>query len=90
MFLVLLAQGCGIKGPLYLPTPEQKQQAEARKQRREAALRRDAGQEQAADGAPATPAATPKPGESTQEPSIMEPAADPFGLSTPAQYPPLP
>jgi predicted small lipoprotein YifL len=90
MFLVLLAQGCGIKGPLYLPTPEQKQQAEARKQRREAALRRDAGQEKAADPAPATSASTPNPGDSTQAPSIMQPAADPFGLSTPTQYPPLP
>jgi predicted small lipoprotein YifL len=41
---LLLAQGCGIKGPLYIETPAQKAKVEERKQRRDAALQRDAAQ----------------------------------------------
>ena len=36
-----LAQGCGIKGPLYIETPEQKKKAEERRERREAAKQRE-------------------------------------------------
>lgn len=39
--LACLAQGCGIKGPLYIETPEQKRKAEERRERREAAKLRD-------------------------------------------------
>jgi predicted small lipoprotein YifL len=48
--LVLLTQGCGIRGPLYIETPEQKRKAEERRERREAAKQRDA----ARDGVPAS------------------------------------
>ena len=42
--LVLFAQGCGIKGPLYIETPEQRRKAEERRERREAAKQRESGQ----------------------------------------------
>lgn len=57
--ILLLTQGCGIKGPLYIPTAEQKQQAEERRQRREAAMQRESGQAQAVRPEPAIPPAQP-------------------------------
>jgi predicted small lipoprotein YifL len=42
--ILLCAQGCGIKGALYIETPEQKRKAEERRERREAAKQRDAQQ----------------------------------------------
>lgn len=90
ILFLLLAEGCGIKGPLYIPTPEQKQQAEARKQRREAAMRRDAGEPPAGKPDTATATAAPEPADATAASPILQPGEDAFGLSTPTQYPPLP
>jgi len=88
--ILLLTEACGIKGPLYIPTPEQERKAEERKQRREAAKRRDAGQSAAAKPEAETPTRAPEPATATPEPSITQPSEDPFGLSTPTEYPPLP
>jgi predicted small lipoprotein YifL len=61
--LVLLAQGCGIKGPLYLETPEQRRMAEERRERREAAQQRERSPEAVSTSprgtTPTTPATTP-------------------------------
>ena len=91
LVLLLLAEGCGIKGPLYIPTAEQKRQAEARKQRREAAMQRNAGKTPAAAKVDAASAPTvAEPEEKAPDPSILQPGEDPFGLSTPTQDSPLP
>jgi predicted small lipoprotein YifL len=59
--LVLLAQGCGIRGPLYIETPEQKRQAEERRERREAAKQRETKPGTAAAPAATTQAPPPEP-----------------------------
>jgi predicted small lipoprotein YifL len=79
--VVLLAQGCGIKGPLYIPTPEQKRKAQERTERREAARQRESGP----GTAPTAPAGA--------TPTVAVPATAPdaplgdeaFGPSSPPQ-----
>jgi predicted small lipoprotein YifL len=79
MFWVMLAlacsAGCGLKGPLYLPTAEQQRETAER----EAALaereRREHGEQPAVE---ATPAPSPEPNrESDQAPSQPSPSAAP-------------
>lgn len=87
--LVLLAQGCGIKGPLYIETPEQRRKAEERRERREAAKQRD--QQGAAPQVPRA-GATPPPAaaagtveadpERISSPDLTD---EPFGPSVPPQ-----
>ena len=88
--VVLLAQGCGIKGPLYIETAEQKRKAEERRERREAAAR----QREAPGSVPASPAgAIRTPAPSGADDSAAVPAAsleatlpdEAFGPSSPPQ-----
>lgn len=62
LLVALITQGCGIKGPLYIATPEQKAQLEERKKRREAAQQ--------------APGTQPAPSAQTVAPSLS-PAVDP-------------
>lgn len=57
--LLLGAPGCGIKGPLYIETPEQKKKAEERRKRIEAARHRDTQTSAAPKDAPIPAATTP-------------------------------
>lgn len=87
--LLLCAQGCGIKGPLYIETPDQRKKAEERRERREAAKQRDQ-QQGTAPAAARSAAQTPPPAASTTD-SERAPAPEltvtdePFGLSAPPQ-----
>jgi predicted small lipoprotein YifL len=90
LIALLLASACGIKGPLYIETPEQKARAEERKQRREAAKQRDSG-----EGSVATttqrPAQEPTPApaaggtQATPARSQMGAPEESFGPSSPPQ-----
>lgn len=89
LLVALLASGCGIKGPLYLATPEQKARAEERKQRREAAALRDATPPAAGGQSQGEPAAR---GASATDPWTSPSAAseivtpdESFGPSAPPQ-----
>ena len=88
--LVLLAQACGIKGPLYIETPEQRRKAEERRERREAAKQRDAQQGAAAASGTirTTPQPAPTASDAETEPSESPDLTigdDPFGPSAPPQ-----
>ncbi|MET0217342.1 MAG: hypothetical protein ABW205_05345 [Burkholderiales bacterium] len=83
--LLLLAHGCGIKGPLYIPTPEQIKQAEERKQRREAAKQRDAAQAPARTPEKATDIATPEPTVAQPDESPSRMFDETLSPSTPPQ-----
>jgi predicted small lipoprotein YifL len=67
--LVLLLQGCGLKGPLYLPTEDQKR-ATAERER----LLREREARRAQQGPDLLPDTAPPP---ASEPAQMEPAAPP-------------
>jgi predicted small lipoprotein YifL len=79
--LLLCVQGCGIKGPLYIETPEQRQKAEERRQRIEAAKNRDT-QTGTAQSASRPAAQTPAPATASEAATESEPAdAAEFGMT---------
>lgn len=80
--VVLLAQGCGIKGPLYIPTPEQNRKAQERTERREAARQRESGPG-TAPTAPADASPTPVAVPATAPDAPL--ADEAFGPSSPPQ-----
>jgi predicted small lipoprotein YifL len=78
--LLLIAQacgaGCGLKGPLYLPTAEEEREMAERERALEERERRERkGQPAPAAPAPATPAPPPPP--STQSPAQVNPGSLP-------------
>ena len=46
MLAALLLQGCGLKGPLYLPTPQQEREVDEREKRLEEREQREKQQQQ--------------------------------------------
>jgi predicted small lipoprotein YifL len=79
--LFLSLQGCGIKGPLYIETPEQKQKAEERRQRIEAAKNRNT-QTGAAPSASSPAAQTPAPATASEAAKESEPdVSAEFGMT---------
>lgn len=75
--LLLCVQACGIKGPLYIETAEQKKKADERRERMEAAKHRDkqTGAAPKAKGAPGSTASTLAPSASTAPDTESAPAA---------------
>ncbi|HZP87400.1 MAG TPA: lipoprotein [Burkholderiales bacterium] len=94
-FLLLLAatmQGCGQKGPLYIPTPEQLQAEQERQRRLEERARREAqGLNPAQQPAPASPmqgTAIPPSTRAQSVPAIPQPASPAEAPGTAAPTPP--
>ena len=84
--LVLLLQGCGLRGPLYIPTAEQEREQAERKRRLEA---RERGTQQGKASEPAPEAAEPTDTEEPPAPSIStERTQPPTGIQP--QLPPVP
>ena len=70
------AAGCGLKGPLYIPTAEEEREmAERERALEERARRERAGEPAAQTPAPATPG--PPPASSTQSPAQVKPESLP-------------